>query len=336
MGFYKNLLAFTILLSTTACTGAGKLGLSGELKEVSELNNTVAVGGAFSKNLTDHYREFSNYQQNERYDMSDARHFARKGLQSATGEIVMPEPVHSWNIKREQMATFSDARSRLIRVLDAGARSNHPVAAANAQSNYDCWIEQSEEYWRTDELRPCKQGFLAAMADLEKHLTPGALPSDVISRNERPDLPEPPFEPIQTNGQATKDYTEDPGTKSEPESAKSPLQAENAKFLAFFDWDSAQVSSSAEKVLMSVSQEVQNNDALNSITLTGHADTSGPESYNMRLGQRRADAVKKALKDNGLDTVKITTLSRGENDLMVETDDGVREPSNRRVEITFD
>lgn len=234
------------------------------------------------------------------------------------------------------MKTFSDARSRLIRVLDAGARSSHPVIAAKAQSNYDCWIEQSEEYWRENELRPCKQGFLAAMADLEKHLISEVLPSDVISRNKRPDLPEPPFEPIQTGEEATTSRTVAPDTKLEPESAKSPLQADNAKFLAFFDWDSAKVSSSAEKVLTSVALEVQNNDALNSITLTGHADTSGPEKYNMRLGQKRADAVKKVLKDKGLDTVKITTLSRGENDLMVETDDGVREPSNRRVEITFE
>src|SRR5947208_3902822 len=69
------------------------------------------------------------------------------------------------------------------------------------------------------------------------------------------------------------------------------------------------------------------------ITATGHTDTSGPESYNMALSLRRANAVKDALVQNGVPATAIAVVGRGEQGLLVQTGDGVREPQNRRVEI---
>jgi OOP family OmpA-OmpF porin len=50
---------------------------------------------------------------------------------------------------------------------------------------------------------------------------------------------------------------------------------------------------------------------------------------------RRANAVRDALVKRGIDASLIKTESRGEDKLMVKTPDGVREPANRRAEITF-
>ena len=69
------------------------------------------------------------------------------------------------------------------------------------------------------------------------------------------------------------------------------------------------------------------------ITATGHTDTSGPESYNMALSLRRANAVKDALVREGVPAQAISVIGRGEQGLLVQTGDGVREPQNRRVEI---
>ena len=53
----------------------------------------------------------------------------------------------------------------------------------------------------------------------------------------------------------------------------------------------------------------------------------------MRLSVRRADAVKAELVRLGVPAANITTIGRGQEDLLVPTKDGVREPQNRRVEI---
>ena len=71
------------------------------------------------------------------------------------------------------------------------------------------------------------------------------------------------------------------------------------------------------------------------ITATGHTDTSGPEAYNMALSLRRANAVKDALVREGVPAQAISVVGRGEQGLLVQTADGVREPQNRRVEIVI-
>jgi len=69
------------------------------------------------------------------------------------------------------------------------------------------------------------------------------------------------------------------------------------------------------------------------IIVAGHADTSGNSAYNQALSQRRAAAVKDALMREGINEAAISVVGRGEDQLLVSTLDGVREPKNRRVEI---
>ena len=72
------------------------------------------------------------------------------------------------------------------------------------------------------------------------------------------------------------------------------------------------------------------------IELTGHADRSGPRTYNQGLSQRRADAVSAELVRLGIARAEIGISARGEDDPLVPTPDGVREPQNRRVEIVLE
>jgi outer membrane protein OmpA-like peptidoglycan-associated protein len=105
-------------------------------------------------------------------------------------------------------------------------------------------------------------------------------------------------------------------------------------FLVFFDWDKSDITAQAQAVIQ---QAVENHKkgAYTRIVLTGHADRSGPDAYNMRLSQRRADAVKEAMRALGVNSANISTVARGESEPLVQTADGVREPQNRRVEIIF-
>lgn len=70
------------------------------------------------------------------------------------------------------------------------------------------------------------------------------------------------------------------------------------------------------------------------VTVIGHTDRVAEADYNVTLSLERALKVRDMLAERGLPTDTITAFGRGENDLLVPTEDGVAEPLNRRVEVT--
>lgn len=104
------------------------------------------------------------------------------------------------------------------------------------------------------------------------------------------------------------------------------------KYMVFFDWNRSDITIEAADILKTVADNVKKGEQVQ-LDLTGHADRSGPDGYNQKLSERRAEAVKKHLVRLGVQMGEITTHAKGESDPLVTTDDGVREPQNRRVEI---
>ena len=113
-----------------------------------------------------------------------------------------------------------------------------------------------------------------------------------------------------------------------------PAAVTPGPFLVFFDWDKSLITAEAGAILDRAAEQFAATGQAN-VALAGHADTSGDADYNMRLSQRRADAVKAYLAGKGVPEAAMVTEAFGETRLLVETADGVREPQNRRVEITF-
>jgi hypothetical protein len=105
--------------------------------------------------------------------------------------------------------------------------------------------------------------------------------------------------------------------------------------MVFFDWDRSNLSQQAVQTIGQAAAAFKSRGSAR-ITATGHTDTSGPESYNMALSLRRANAVKNELVRQGVPADAITVIGKGESNPLVATGDGVREPQNRRVEIVMD
>jgi outer membrane protein OmpA-like peptidoglycan-associated protein len=102
----------------------------------------------------------------------------------------------------------------------------------------------------------------------------------------------------------------------------------------FFDWDKSDVTPEAAGILDNAISNYKNCGNAQ-VMLAGHADRSGPATYNVGLSQRRADSVKAYMSAHGIPDSVISTEAFGESRPRVETADGVRELQNRRVEVTY-
>jgi OOP family OmpA-OmpF porin len=116
--------------------------------------------------------------------------------------------------------------------------------------------------------------------------------------------------------------------------ATTPAHAESRSYLIFFDFDKSDLTEDAIDVLNRLYSDAVKQKA-SMFYVTGHADRSGSDEYNMALSQRRADTVKRALINMGANSRNIATKAEGERMPLVPTADGVREPQNRRTEIVF-
>ena len=105
-------------------------------------------------------------------------------------------------------------------------------------------------------------------------------------------------------------------------------------YMVFFDFDRALVTPTASNTIKQAAAAYKAGGKAR-VGVTGHADRSGGDAYNMALSLRRATAVKDALVREGVPAANIAVVGRGEAAPLVQTADGVQEPQNRRVEIVL-
>ena len=81
-------------------------------------------------------------------------------------------------------------------------------------------------------------------------------------------------------------------------------------YLSYFDYDSAVLSQQTLSGLLFVADYLESNPAVQ-ILIEGHCDERGTRDYNIALGHKRAEAVRKQLARMGVDPQRITTKSFG-------------------------
>ncbi len=95
----------------------------------------------------------------------------------------------------------------------------------------------------------------------------------------------------------------------------------------FFATDRAHISASGKKSLM----EFFNTSTASAFIITGHTDSRASDAYNLRLSQRRANAVAKVAQETGARIVDV----RGYGERQPRASNATRQgmAQNRRVEI---
>ena len=100
-----------------------------------------------------------------------------------------------------------------------------------------------------------------------------------------------------------------------------------------FDFDRANLKPDGQEALAIVVKEMQENPQLIA-EIVGHADSTGPESYNMGLSQRRAEAVGNFLTQQGIAANRLRLSWHGETQPIASNATKEGRAQNRRVEVT--
>jgi peptidoglycan-associated lipoprotein len=128
------------------------------------------------------------------------------------------------------------------------------------------------------------------------------------------------------------------GTTSTSGITGSPLEQERARLLQtlviYFDYDQAEIKPEFTQVVQAHGQQLASN-ANMQVRLEGHTDERGSREYNIGLGERRAQAVRRALMLAGAQPTQITTVSYGEERPAATGSDEESWRLNRRVEIVY-
>jgi OOP family OmpA-OmpF porin len=131
-----------------------------------------------------------------------------------------------------------------------------------------------------------------------------------------------------------------PMAEAQPAPVAAPARFERVTLSAtqLFAFDSAELRMPQPK-LEDIAAALQADTTITDVDVTGHADRIGSESYNQRLSERRANAVRDYLVSKGVDASRLKAYGKGETQPAVQCTEKNRsalitclEP-NRRVEV---
>ena len=265
----------------------------GSSESLSQLRSAAPATDPYQAALVDGYQQLGD-QKGAQGDWGMATYFADKGLRASNGEEVEPETLDNWQVSEEAAGTLTAARESLITAIDAN-KSTQPALTANAVIAYDRWVDAVSSNPSPEQVDARAKAYSTAFERLGQ---------------------------VQAAQPGTHAPISEPGVK----------QNSKAATILYFPFDRDALGITAKAAIFKVTNQIKKAANAN-VTINGHADKAGTEAYNLDLSQRRAKFVEKALRASGVPEKQLHYFAFGESDPAVPTEDGVREPKNRRVEI---
>jgi len=119
---------------------------------------------------------------------------------------------------------------------------------------------------------------------------------------------------------------------------ESPLEAEQRRLMSqlvvYFDYDQADILPEFNALLQAHGANLARNPNMQ-LRLEGHTDERGSREYNIGLGERRAQSVRRVLMLQGAQATQLTTVSYGEERPAQTGSDEESWRLNRRVELVY-
>ena len=143
--------------------------------------------------------------------------------------------------------------------------------------------------------------------------------------------------PLDSDGDGVPDYMDKcpdtpKGTKVDEKGC--PLVGEKLLIIhgINFEFDSAKISKDSESILNRAVATLRENPTIK-VRIEGHTDSIGSEGYNLKLSQRRANAVRDYLVSKGIASERLEALGKGEAFPIVSNKTREARSQNRRVEF---
>jgi OOP family OmpA-OmpF porin len=99
-----------------------------------------------------------------------------------------------------------------------------------------------------------------------------------------------------------------------------------------FAFDSAEIDPASSVVLDAAADQLKECPDVN-VSVQGHTDSVGSESYNQQLSERRAEGVRSDLVEGGVSASRLTAVGFGESQPVASNDTEEGRALNRRVEL---
>ena len=105
-----------------------------------------------------------------------------------------------------------------------------------------------------------------------------------------------------------------------------------------FDFDSAKLTDDAKAIIDERIDRFQGKvKATTAVSIVGHTDSSGPESYNQILSEKRAQSVADYIKSNAKRSdFSMEVMGKGESSPIASNDTREGRKQNRRVEVNME
>ena len=133
------------------------------------------------------------------------------------------------------------------------------------------------------------------------------------------------------NASAAADQAGGTGAGGGKEGASAPVGVAR---LVYFDFDSSEIRPEFVGVIAAHAKALSANASIR-VRLEGHSDERGSPEYNIGLGERRAQAVRRALLLQGVAEAQLSTVSYGEERPAVPGETEEAWAKNRRVEFIY-
>jgi peptidoglycan-associated lipoprotein len=151
-------------------------------------------------------------------------------------------------------------------------------------------------------------------------------------KSKPPTLPDASNPPEETSTETGRTSDTDVSRLDPNEQAKQA--AIQAGTIIYFEYDRAEIKPEFVPIVTAHAKYL-NAASGNKVRLEGHSDERGSREYNIGLGERRAQAVRRALMLQGVTEAQITTVSYGEERPAVQGSDESAYAKNRRVELVY-